>query len=245
MAPSSSTRRRIPRTSSRGTAASTDLEAVPFVPREVPHSGEDPVFEGKFNVTRAYAGKGGNLYDLAAHSGEEFHITSTSGIVRMLKANVADSISEAPSGVASDTLSTVGSVVGTVMGTKANILDSGKTKLSKNTEAVHSCDVSVCGALGYDKVDISAFRGFDGTVNLTHVEMVNPEVHLTGTGHISNSKGHSFADQPLSLDLQLGVQGETGDLKPGEGGTSLHDQGCTRLYDARADAPLRRHLEPH
>jgi hypothetical protein len=193
----------------KGTAASTDLEASSFLAK--PRSGEDPVFEGKFNVTRAYAGKGRNLYDLAAHSGEEFHITSTSGIIRMLKANVADSITEAPAGVTSDTLSTVGSVVGTVMGAKSNILDSGKTKLSKNTEAVLQVTYQFV-ELGYDKVDIAAFRGFDGTVDLTHVEMINSEVHLTGTGRISNSKGHSFADQPLSLDLRLGVQGETGDL---------------------------------
>ena len=193
----------------KGAASSTDLEASSVFPK--PRSGEDPVFEGKFNVTRAFTGKGKNLYDLATHAGEEFHITSASGIVRMLKTNVADSITEAPSSVASNTLSTVGSVVGTVMGTKANILDSGKTKLSKNTEAVLDLTYQVA-ELGYDSLDITAFRGYDGAIAITQLDMVSPEVRLTGSGKISNAKGVALADQALSLDLQLGAQGKTEEL---------------------------------
>jgi len=212
----------------KGTAASTDLEAESFFPK--PKTGELPVFEGKFNVARTFTGKGVNLYDLVAHSGEEFHLTSASGIVRLLKADVADSLTEAPASVASDTLSTVGTVVGTAMGTKANILDSGKTKLAKNTEAVLNLTYQV-SEIGFDKVDITAVRGFDGTTTISHIEMVSPEVRFTGSGRISNAMGFSLADQALSLDLQLSAQGETEDVmgKSGLLSASKDELGYTKF----------------
>jgi hypothetical protein len=189
--------------------AQTKEEAASILP--TPKPGIDPVFEGKFTVDRTYTGKGVNLADLVARTQEEFRLASASGIVRILKADVADSLQEAPTPKAEDTLATVGSVVGSVMGARRNVLDSGKTKLSPTTEAVLDLTYQI-EEIGYDSVKITAFKASDGVIRLVEIEMVSPEVRLRGTGQIAAARGIALADRALSLDLQLGAQGKTAEL---------------------------------
>jgi hypothetical protein len=193
----------------KAATAPTTEDAASILP--APHPGVDPAFEGKFTVARSFVGKGVSLADLAANTQEEFHLASASGIVRILKADVADSLQEAPTPKAEETLATVGSVVGTVMGARSNVLDSGKTRLSPTTEAVLGLTYQVA-EIGYDAVKITAFKGFDGVIRLAEVEMVSPEARLSGTGRIGAAKGLKLADQTLSLDLQLDAQGKTAEL---------------------------------
>jgi hypothetical protein len=193
----------------KASVATTQDDAASLLP--APHPGVDPVFEGKFSVARTFAGKGANLGDLAKSTREEFRLTSSAGIVRILKADVADSLQEAPTSTVTNTLATVGSVVGAAMGTKRNVLDSGKTSLSPATESVLDLTYQV-SEIGYDSVKITASEGFDGVIRVDELEMVSPEVRLRGTGQIAGTKGLSLADQALSLDLQLGAQGKTAEL---------------------------------
>jgi hypothetical protein len=190
-------------------AAATQEEAASLLP--APGPGLEPLFEGKFSVSRAFTGKGFNLGDLARRSQEEFRLRSSAGIVRLLKADVADSLQEAPTSTVSDTLATVGSVVGAAVGTKRNVLDSGKTTLSPATEAVLDLTYQVA-EIGYDSADITAFQGTDGVIHLVKMEMVSPEVRLQGTGRIDGKNGIPLADQALSVDLRLGAQGKTAEL---------------------------------
>lgn len=176
-----------------------------------PRPGVDPLFEGKFTVARSFSGKGISLDDLAARTREEFRLKSTAGIVRVLKADVADSLQEAPTSKVTDTLATVGSVVGTVMGTKRNVLDSGKTKLGAATESVLDLTYQV-SEIGFDSVAITAYLGSDGAIRLVDLEMVSPEVRLKGAGQIAGAGGLAIADQALSVDLRLGAQGKTAEL---------------------------------
>jgi hypothetical protein len=190
-------------------AAATQEDAVSLLPAPAP--GVDPLFEGKFSVSRAFTGKGLNLGDLARRSREEFRLRSSTGIVRLLKADVADSLQEAPTSAVSDTLATVGEVVGAAVRTKRNVLDSGKTTLSPATEAVLDLTYQVA-EIGYDSADITAFQGTDGVIHLVKMEMVSPEVRLQGTGRIGGKSGIPLADQTLSVDLNLGAQGKTAEL---------------------------------
>jgi hypothetical protein len=193
----------------KASVATTKEDAASLLP--APQPGVDPVFEGKFSVARTFAGKGTNLGDLARRTREYFSLTSDSGIVRILKADVADSLQEAPTSTVTNTLATVGSVVGAVVGTKKNVLDSGKTSLSPAAEAVLDLTYQV-SEVGYDSVKITASEGFDGVINVAGLEMVSPELRLRGTGRIACAKGVSLADQALSLDLQVGAQGKTAEL---------------------------------
>ncbi len=189
--------------------APTKEEAASILP--APHPGIDPVFEGRFTVERTFTGKGTSLADLVARTQEEFRLASSSGIVRILKADVADSLQEAPTPKGEDTLATVGSVVGSVMGARRNVLDSGKTKLSPTTEAVLDLTYQVA-EIGYDSVKITAFKASDGVIRIAEIDMVSPEVRLRGTGQIAAAKGIALADQAIALDLQLGAQGKTEEL---------------------------------
>jgi hypothetical protein len=193
----------------KASVAATTEEAASLLPK--PHPGADPLFEGKYTIARSFTGKGVSLADLAARTQEEYRLSSTSGIVRILKADVADSLQEAPTPKVTDAIATVGSVVGSVMGAKRNVLDSGKTKVSPTTDAVlqFTYDIS---EMGYDAVKITAFKGSDGAIRLVEMEMVSPEVRLTGTGRIAAAKGLPLADQALSVDLQLGAKGGTAEL---------------------------------
>lgn len=193
----------------KAAVAPTKDEAASLLP--APRPGVDPEFEGKFVVARSFTGKGVSLADLVARTQEEFRLSSSSGIVRILKADVADSLQEAPTPKVEDTLATVGSVVGSVMGARSNILDSGKTKLSATTEAVLQLTYQI-SEIGYDSASVTAFKSSDGVIRMVELEMVSPEVRLRGTGRIGAAKGLALADQALSLDLELGAQGNTREL---------------------------------
>jgi hypothetical protein len=193
----------------RATADGAEADAASLF--AAPRPGGEPMFEGKFSVARTFTGDGENLADLESRAQEELRLTSTAGIVRLLGADVADSLPEAPSSAVSDTLGTVGYAVGAVVGAKRNVLDSGKTTLGKTTEAVLDLTYQV-SEIGYDRVSITAVRGSDGAIRLSAMEMVSPEVRLSGTGTIAGARGLSLADRPLGADLQLGAQGKTAEL---------------------------------
>jgi hypothetical protein len=193
----------------KAAAAAGQIDAAPLFPAA--QSGQDPLVEGHFSVQGTLAGNGANLDDLLSRAQIEFRLTSTAGIVRLLRANVAESLPEPPSSPVSDTMDTVGSVVGTVFGVKKGSLSSGKSTLSKNTDAVLNFTYQVA-EIGYDRVDITAIRASDGTVRLADIEMTAPDEHLKGSGLIGHVKGEPLFRQPLSLELRLGTRGKLSEL---------------------------------
>ena len=193
----------------KAAAAAGQIDAAPLFPAS--QAGQDPLFEGRFSVQSTLTGNGANLDDLIGRTQLEFRLTGTAGIVRLLRANVADSLPEPPSSPVSDTLDTVGSVVGTVFGVKKGSLGSGKSTLSKNTDAVLNFTYQVA-EIGYDQVSVTAIRGSDGNIRLADVEMTAPDEHLKGSGLIGHVKGQPLFKQPLTLELRLGTRGKVSDL---------------------------------
>jgi hypothetical protein len=167
--------------------------------------GQDPVIEGHFTLAGKVSGSGTSLDDLLGSTREEFELSSTTGIVRLLTTDVADAIPEAAEPVA-DSLDTVGNFVGSVLlGIKGHSIDPSKNKVSKQAEAVLNFTNQV-SEIGYDKVTVTAVRGPDRTIRLVNLEMVAPDEHLKGTGQITYAKGLPVSQEPLSLRLQLGVK---------------------------------------
>jgi len=70
-------------------------------------------------------GNGVNLDDLIGRTQQEFHLTSTEGIIRLLKTRISESIPEKPTPVA-DTLDNVGSAMRLVLGSNGDSLRSAE-----------------------------------------------------------------------------------------------------------------------
>jgi hypothetical protein len=167
--------------------------------------GQDPVIEGHFTLAGTVAGTGASLDDLMGRTQEEFQLSCSTGILRLLTTNIADAIPEAKEPVA-DSLDTVGNFVGSVLlGIKGHSIDPSKNKVSKTAEAALNFTNQV-SEIGFDKVTVTAVRGPDRTIRLTDLEMVAPDEHLKGTGQITYAKGLPVSQEPLSLDLSLGVK---------------------------------------
>jgi hypothetical protein len=170
-----------------------------------PKKGEDPVIEGHFTVGGTIAGTGINLDDLIDRTEMEIHLSSTTGIVRILATDIADVIPETKEPV-SDALGDAGNFVGsTILGIKDRSIEPGKNKVGKVPQAVIDFTNQVA-EIGYDKISVTAIRGSDRSIRLVDLEMTAPDVHLKGTGKIAYVKGLAVSEEPLDVELQLGVR---------------------------------------
>jgi hypothetical protein len=168
-----------------------------------PKPGDDPVIQGHFTVAGSISGTGINLDDLIAGTNEEFQLAGTNGILRLLRTNVADAIPEAKEPV-SDSLGDVGNMVTSVLGIKGHSIDPAKNKVGRIPEAVINFTNQVA-EIGYDKITVTAVRGADRTIRLSNLEMTASDEHLSGSGVITYVKGLPISEEPLSVELKLGV----------------------------------------
>jgi hypothetical protein len=205
----------------RATATVQDVEAAPYFGK--PQHGEDPIVEGRFSVATMIAGSGTSLEDLSARTHEEFHLTSAGGIVRLLKANVAESLPEVTTPVA-DTLGKVGSIMGSLVGIKRDSSRDGEIRLSKTTEAVLDFTNQV-SEIGYDQIAVDAVREPDGSIHIVDLAMTAPYERLNGSGQIGSVKNLPLSSRPLSLDLQFGARGRVAELLANAGLLSPKNDG--------------------
>jgi len=186
----------------KGTASGlSNVDSAIVLP---PQAGQDPVIEGHFTVAGSISGSGSNLDDLIAGTQEEFRLASTNGIIRLLRTDIADAIPEAKEPV-SDSLGDVGNLVGSVLGIKGHSIEPAKNKVGKTPEAVINFTNQV-GEIGYDNITVTAVRGSDRTIRLVDMEMTAPDEHLKGSGMITYVKGLPVSQEPLSVEMQLGVR---------------------------------------
>jgi hypothetical protein len=211
----------------KGAATLGEVDAAPLFGD--PPAGRDPAFKGRFSVATTLKGNGIDLDDLVGRIEQEYRLTSTNGIVRLLKTNVAESIPQ-PSVPVSDALDSAGNVVGAIFGMKRDSIRSGENHVSKNTEAVLDF-TSLISEIGYDQIAITARRGSDHTIHLVEIAMTGRDVRITGSGQIDFVKGWSFPVEPLSVELQLGVRGKLAPLLATAGLLSSRkdEQGYTML----------------
>ncbi len=186
-------------------------------------AGQDPLVEGKFKVDSSVAGAGTSLPDLVAHTQELFQLTSSSGIVHLLRTDVSAAIPEASTPVA-DSVGTVGTAFTAILGTKRTFGENNK--LSANANAVLDLTNQV-GEIGCDLVAISAARDNDGTIHLLKIDATAADVFLTGSGQIAPVKGLALAKRPLSLDVRFGARLTIANLMRTAGivGTEKDDKG--------------------
>jgi hypothetical protein len=186
----------------RGSASGlSNIDAAVLLP---PQPGQDPMIEGHFTVAASLSGSGANLDELVAGTKEEFKLTAANGILRVLRTDVADAVPEAKEPV-SDSLGDVGNFVGSVLGIKGHSIDPAKNKVSRNADTVINFTNQV-SEIGYDKITVTAVRGQDRSIRLSDMEMTSPDVHIRGSGQIAYVRGLPISQEPLSVELQLGVR---------------------------------------
>jgi hypothetical protein len=189
------------------TAAASEVDAATLFPAK--EAGQEPLVEGRFAVTGAISGSGKDLEDLEARAQARFHITSTTGILRLFQTSVAEAIPEASTPVA-DALDSVGSTVGAFFGHKDSV-NSGRNPVSANAEAVLTFTNDV-GEIGCDQITLDAVRKPGGAIRLEGLDITAKEEHITGSGTVSFVTGTPVFKEPLSLDLKFGALGRAAGL---------------------------------
>lgn len=167
----------------------------------------DPVFVGQFTVERSLTAKGATLSELIARREETFKLSGKNGIVRMLKAGVAQALPPPPEGSGvMNALDNVGTAFTRLLGAKTKSLSSGAVKVSEATDAVLELDRELA-EIGYDNLTMTAIRRADGSVRVPEFDLVAPSLHLTGTGELGRGDGGMLPERPLSAEIRLGLQG--------------------------------------
>jgi hypothetical protein len=181
------------------TASLEKVDAATLFP--APVSGGDPAIEGQYSIACTLLGNGINLDDLVGRAREEFRLTSTAGIVRVLKTDVDEAMPPEVDTPVTDTLGRLGTGVGRFFGTDDSI-GSAKRTVSPAAEAVIRF-INDISEIGYDQITLTAIRGSDGTIRLADIAMTAGDERLTGSGQIACVKDLSLRARPLSVDLQF------------------------------------------
>jgi hypothetical protein len=208
------------------TGSTDKLEAAKlFPPLE---TGGEAVVSGRFALAATVTGSGSDWADLLAHTREEYRLTSPTGIVRFLKTDLGGVNPEAESAVA-NALSGSVSGVGRLFSVDKR-RSSGDRSLTKTAQAVLNFSYDVA-ELGYSQARVTAIRDADGTWRLTDIAVTTPNLVLTGSGRLGMVGNLPLEEQPLEVELQVGLRGplvarltDTGLLsarKDGEGYTLL------------------------
>jgi len=201
----------------KATAGVDQIEAGTFF--GTPPHGQDPTLEGKFAIAGTFTGTGRDLPDLRGRLQEEFRLTGTNGILRMLATNVAEVIPQADTPV-KDAVGSVGHAVENFLEIKRTA-NSDKNPVSKSAEAVLDFTTEVA-EVGYDQLKLTARRDSDGNLHLSDIALTGPDARLTGSGRIDYVPGRALRARPLSLDLQYGTRDQIAELLARAGLLSGH-----------------------
>jgi hypothetical protein len=153
-----------------------------------------PEVDGRFDVTSHLTGSGEGFKDLLERAQGDLRLSSHDGRFRALRTDIVDSIKQSPSKLV-DALDTVSAL----FGKKSENIGTALVDSAKELSDIH-----------YDQMSIAAERGADMGIRFTEIAMIAPEERLAGTGRIDYVEGTPIRDQPLSVDLEMGVRGQLG-----------------------------------
>jgi hypothetical protein len=191
----------------KATAGVDKVEAGSFFGH--PPKGQDAMLDGNFALAGTFTGSGANWRDLRGRAQEEFRLTGTNGILRLLKTSVAEAIPEVATPV-KDVLGSAGHAVQSFLEIKRNA-NSDKNPISVSAEAVLDFTTEVT-EIGYDQLKVTVRRNADGILHLSDIAIISSDARLTGSGEIEPWAGRPIRSRPLSLELQFAAQGQVAEL---------------------------------
>jgi hypothetical protein len=169
-----------------------NVDSAPFFRAVNPD--RPPEVEGRFDITSHFTGTGTGARDLLDRAQGDLRLSSKDGRFRALRTDIVDSIRQAPSKLV-DALDTLTAL----FGKKSENIGTALVDSAKELSDIH-----------YDQMSLSIERGADMDIRLTEITLIAPEERLAGTGRISYAEGTAVRDQPLSIDLDMGVRGQLG-----------------------------------
>jgi hypothetical protein len=155
-----------------------------------------PVLEGRFDIAsdlRASAADPRGLLDAAEGT---LRLSSKDGRFRALSTDVVEQVKQAMSKIV-DAIDTVTAL----FGKKTENLGTALVASAKELSDIH-----------YDQMSVTVERGPDRDLRFTEITLLAPEERLSGRGAITHTEGVPIRDQPLSIDLDMGVRGQLGKL---------------------------------
>jgi len=173
-------------------ASVDNVDSMPFFLTGDPN--RQPTLEGRFDIAGHLTGSGQGFGDLLDRVQGAIKLSSRDGKFRALRTGIIESLRQAPSRLveALDTMSSL-------FGKKPEKIGQALVETATGLSEVH-----------YDQMNVACERGPDLDVRLTEINLIAPEARLAGTGRITYSEGVPIEDQPLSVDLSLGVRGRLG-----------------------------------
>ncbi len=175
-----------------------------------------PVLEGRFDVASEITSSGIDPRDLVDSAQGRLRLSSKDGRFRALSTDVVDQVKQAPSKLV-DAIDTVTSL----FGKKTENLGTALVDSARELSDIH-----------YDQMSVTVERGPDRDLKFTEITLLAPEERLSGTGAITHAEGVPIRDQPLSIDLDMGVRGQLGKLMDVVGllREGQDELGYTQLY---------------
>jgi hypothetical protein len=188
-------------------ASMNELPSSEFL--AAPKKGFEPIFEGKFSCDADFTVESNSLLDLLNSPTKTLHLHSTSGIVRMLKVNIGDTIPQNSSTV-KDTLGSVGQKMGSFFQMGDHLKKYQENEVSQNAENALAI-TNELSEFGYDTLKVNAVVSPSGDITLQDIAITSSDLNITGLGSITNSHAN-FCDGSLNLSLTLSAKGKVAEL---------------------------------
>ncbi len=175
-----------------------------------------PVLEGRFDISSELTASGADPRELLDSVQGKLRLSSKDGRFRALSTDVVDQVKQAPSKLV-DAIDTVTSL----FGKKTENLGTALVASARELSDIH-----------YDQMSVTVERGPDRDLRFTEITLLAPEERLSGKGAITHAEGTPIRDQPLSIDLDMGVRGKLGKLMDVVGmlRDGQDELGYTQLY---------------
>jgi hypothetical protein len=156
-----------------------------------------PTIETKLNLNGHLAGNGANLDELAERWRGDLQLTGRGGIFRGLPVDFTDKLPKNQT-----TAAMIGGIIGAV---------TGKKEMADYVRDLFSF-AKVISEFPFDQLSVKAVRGENLDVQLQDFTLIAPELRLTGNGSIRYDEARPLLNQPLSVAVNIGARGTTGQL---------------------------------
>jgi hypothetical protein len=154
-----------------------------------------PALEGTYSLAGKAAGQGTDPAAAIGAAAGEFRLTGKQGMLRAINLDT-------------NRYAQAGNVVAGLAGILA--ARSGNTQLGERAAQVAALNAVArrLGNLAYDEIVVEARRDADGSVEVGELRLSGADARLAGSGKIRALPGRGFAQQPLTLTLDLAAGGD-------------------------------------